>query len=219
MSRGATPFDKRTLRQRCTTHVRDLIIVGEMRPGEHLIETKLAEELGVSRGTLRESLRPLEAEGLLVDDGHGHMLVREMSAREIYDVFQVRAALESLAATILADRDDRADIAAQLREALVPLQDATIDFATQIEVDLGFHELMCRLTGNETLLRAWQQLIGQIEMMIVAAGPTIASHRMRYDEHVVIADSIAQGTAINVRDVVQQHMNSFATKYLRDKTE
>jgi DNA-binding GntR family transcriptional regulator len=209
-------FDKRTLRQRCTAHVRDAILRGRLSPGEHIVETRLAEELDVSRGTLREALRPLEAEGLLVNDGKGHLHVRRMTAAEIGEVFEVRGALETLAATMLAKRNDREALADQLREALAPLQDESIDFGPQIEADLGFHELLCRLTGNTTLLKSWRQLIGQIEMMIIAAGPARASGRMRYSEHVVIADAIASGDVARVREVVEQHMNEFTTKYLRD---
>ncbi|MFV0254476.1 MAG: GntR family transcriptional regulator [Beutenbergiaceae bacterium] len=216
MTRRSTPFDKRTLRQRCTTYVRDLIITGQMRPGDHLVETKLADDLGVSRGTLRESLRPLEVEGLLVADGRGHMLVRVMTAEEIREVFLVRSALESLAAAILAGKDDRDDVVRELGESLHPLRDDNLDFGQQIEFDLGFHELLCRLTGNGTLLRSWQQLIGQIEMMIIAAGPEIASSRMRYEGHIEIVDAIASGDVTRVQAVVAAHMDEFATKYVHD---
>jgi DNA-binding GntR family transcriptional regulator len=219
MNRQDATFDKRTLRERCTMHVRDLIISGRLAPGEHMIETKLADDMGVSRGTLREALRPLENEGLLVDDGRGHMLVRVMSAEEIRDVFQVRAALETLAAGLLGDRDDRSAIGARLRDALEPLKDEKLEFSAQIEADLGFHQLICELTGNKTLVKSWQQLVGQIEMMIIAAGPAVAANRMRYAEHVVIVEAIESGDPDAVRDVVSQHMDSFATKYLDDKVD
>lgn len=213
----SSPFDKRTLRQRCTNYVRDQIVSGTMKPGEHLVETRLADELGVSRGTLREALRPLEIEGLLVNDGRGHMLVREMSATEIREVFQVRAALEVLAATILAERSDRAETAAVLTAALAPLQDESIEFARQIEVDLGFHELLCKLTGNTTLVDSWRHLIGKIEMMIIAAGPLRASDRMRYAEHIGIVNAIASGDSTLVARTLQRHMDEFSMKYLFDK--
>lgn len=216
MPRADSPFDKRTLRQRCTTYVRDLIITGRMKPGDHLVETKLSDDLGVSRGTLRESLRPLEMEGLLVSDGRGHMHVRVITADEIREVFGVRTALESYAASLLAARDDREQITDELRRSLDPLRDEDLDFGAQIAADLGFHELMCRLTGNSTLVRSWQQLIGQIEMMIIATGPAIASSRMRYDGHIAIVDAIASGDPDRVRDVVASHMDEFATKYLLD---
>lgn len=216
MPRAESPFDKRTLRQRCTTYVRDQIITGKMKPGDHLIETKLAEDLGVSRGTLRESLRPLEMEGLLVPDGRGHMLVRVITADEISEVFGVRTALETYAATLLAARDDRDHTTEELRISLDPLRNEDLDFGAQIAADLGFHELMCQLTGNGTLLRSWQQLIGQIEMMIIATGPAIASSRMRYDGHIAIVEAIASGDTDRVREVVASHMEEFSTKYVED---
>lgn len=217
MYRRESPFDKRTLRQRCTSHVRAQIISGTMSPGDHLIEVKLAQELGVSRGTLREALRPLEAEGLLVDDGRGHMCVRKMNASEILEVFQVRAALETLAAIILTSRPDHRDIAAQLDESLSPLRDEAVTFAGQIEADLGFHELLCELTGNAILIKAWRQLIGQIEMMIIAAGPDLASDRMRVTEHATITDAVRSGDSETASNAVQQHMNDFAEKYIGDQ--
>ena len=187
-----------------------------MKPGDHLIETKLADELDVRRGTLREALRPLQNEGLLVNDGRGHLLVRKLSADEIREVFQVRAALEILAATILTEREDRDAIAEELRVAIEPLLKDDLEFGRQIQVDLGFHELLCRLTGNGTLVNMWRQLIGQIEMMIIAAGPAMGSSRMRYQDHVGIVSAIASGDAGSVRAELSRHMNEFATKYLRD---
>jgi DNA-binding GntR family transcriptional regulator len=218
MSRDDSPFDKRTLRQRATMYVRDLVIQGELAGGQHIVETRLAEELGVSRATLREALRPLELEGLLVGDGRGHLLVRSLSTDEIAEVFDVRTALETLAASRLAERADRAIAIAALRGSLEALRDEDNDFAAQIAADLRFHEHLCELTGNATLLRSWRQLIGQIEMIIIAAGPVLASPRMRYEGHVAIVDAIESGDVEDVRAIVAAHMTEFGTMYLEDHT-
>lgn len=212
----AKGFDKRTLRERCADHVRDAIITGRFTPGEHIVETALAEELDVSRGTLREALRSLEVEGLVTGDGRGHLSVRAITNEEIAEVFQVRGALEVLAATTLARREDHVQSAALLREALLPLKGRSLDFGERLATDLGFHDLLCELTGNQTLVKAWRQLMGQIEMMIIAAGPGRASGRMQYEEHVPIADAIEEGDADQVREVLTDHMNSFAHLYLND---
>jgi len=210
------PFDRSTLRERCTSFVREQIIIGELRPGEHIKESELSRTMGVSRGTLRESLRPLEAEGLVVNDGRGHSHVRQLSSKEILDVFEVREALEILAATKLAERDDRAASAADLRGRLDPLASGGLSFARQIEIDLAFHARICELTGSETLLVSWSRLIGQIEMMIIAAGPRRAADRMRRQEHVAIADAIETGDRDHVARVVSAHMTEFAQKYVGD---
>ncbi|MEV6591830.1 GntR family transcriptional regulator [Streptomyces acidicola] len=205
-----------TLRERCTAYVREQIISGVLRPGEHIVEVTLSGELGVSRGTLRESLRPLEVEGLIISDGRGHMHVRELSRQEICEVFEVREALEVLAATKLAQRADRAESAAELRGLLEPLKGPGLSFGAQIELDLAFHSRLCELTGNDTLSAVWGRLIGQIEMIIIAAGPARAADRMRYADHVAIVDAIETGDPVHVATVVSAHMADFSRRYEGD---
>ncbi|MEN8584741.1 GntR family transcriptional regulator [Burkholderia sp. RS01] len=215
----ASAFDKRTLRDRCTQYVRDQIISGAIKPGEHLKEMHLSEEMGVSRGTLREALRPLETEGLIVDDGKRHMLVREITSQEILDVFEVRAMLETLAARKIVASDRREEMTQELRRDLEPLNEPGLEFARQLEVDLKFHERLCALAGNPTLLAAWRNLIGQIEMMIIAAGPDKASGRMRFDEHIQIVEAIESGVEDKAVAALRDHMNDFCSRYVGDLVE
>lgn len=215
MSMGST-FDKRTLRERCTQHVRDQIISGAIKPGEHLKEMHLSEELGVSRGTLREALRPLELEGLIVDDGKRHMRVRQLTSQEILDLFEVRSSLETLAARKIVTSDRRKEITDELRRDLEALKDPDLEFAQQLELDLKFHERLCDLAGNPQLLAAWRNLIGQIEMMIIAAGPTKASARMRFDEHIQIVEAIESGDQEEAAVTLRDHMNDFCSRYVGD---
>ncbi|GAB2715264.1 MULTISPECIES: GntR family transcriptional regulator [Arthrobacter] len=212
-------FDKRTLRERCTQHVRDQIISGAIKPGEHLKEIHLSEEMGVSRGTLREALRPLEIEGLIVDDGKRHMRVRELTSQEILDVFEVRSTLETLAAKRIVASAQREDLTAELRRCLEPLREPGLEFAQQLELDLKFHEQLCALAGNPTLLASWRNLIGQIEMMIIAAGPDKASGRMRFDEHIQIVEAIESGVEEEAVTALRDHMNDFCSRYVGDLVE
>lgn len=210
------PTERRTLREQCYDQLRALIVDGSLHPGSHLVETRLGEQLGVSRGPLREALRHLEREGLAVSDGKGHLLVREVSAEEIEESFEVRCALEVTAITRLARRADREAISRQLLTALEPLKDPDLPFATQIEVDLHFHELLCTLSGNATLATMWHQLMGQIRMMIIAAGPERAGTRMRWQEHAPLAEAVATGDAEHCRRLIEAHMNDFCHRYADD---
>lgn len=215
----ASAFDKRTLRERCTQHVREQIISGAIKPGEHLKEMHLSEEMGVSRGTLREALRPLELEGLIVDDGKRHMRVRKLTSQEILDVFEVRSSLETLAARKIVANGRREEITDELRRDLEALKDPNLEFARQLELDLKFHERLCELAGNPQLLAAWRNLIGQIEMMIIAAGPDKASGRMRFDEHIQIVEAIESGVEEQAVAALQDHMNDFCSRYVGDLVE
>jgi DNA-binding GntR family transcriptional regulator len=197
-------------------HVRDRIVSGQIKPGEHLVETRLSEELGVSRGTLREALRPLEQEELLVGDGKGHLMVHSPSSSEILEVFEVRAALEALAVAKLASRQERTEIVEELYRALAPLKDQNLTFSMQIEVDLSFHARVCELTNNLTLINSWHRLLGKIEMMIIAAGPEVGGRRMRYDEHAGIVEAIASGDAAHAQQILTDHMDDFSRRYVGD---
>ncbi|PRY07798.1 GntR family transcriptional regulator [Kineococcus rhizosphaerae] len=199
--------------------MRHRIISGAIAPGEHLVETRLSQELNISRGPLREALRLLEQEGLVVGDGRGHLSVREITVSEIIDVFEVRTSLEAAAMERLTRRSDRQEIARELREVLEPLRDGDLDFETQIEVDLDFHERICELSGNNMLTQMWHQIMGHIRMMIVASGPERASSRMRWQDHVPLADAIGDGDPARSRQLLETHMQDFCRRYAGDAME
>lgn len=107
-------LQRTTLRQQAVEALRRAITTGELEPGSHVSEIEMAGRLGISRGTLREAMRTLQIEGLLTAGTRGRLMVRHMSERELRDLFQVRAALEALAAATLAQRPDCGAVAEQL---------------------------------------------------------------------------------------------------------
>lgn len=211
--------DRRTLRERTTAQIRRMIVNGEIRPGEHVIEVRLSQAFGVSRGTLREALRRLEAEGLLIGDGSGHLLVTELSSSRVLEIYEVREALEAIAASRVARSTDAAVHVAELRQALAPLREPDLGFAEQIDADMRFHQKLCRLSGNQALLESWNRLRGQIEMIIIGAGPILASRRMRYDDHDAIVSAIETGDTAYAEAAVRAHMRAFCRAYVTDAIE
>src|SRR5919109_131089 len=92
-SQRLATLDRSTLRERALEALRLAITSGQYRPGDHLGEVELASRLGVSRGTVREALRHLQQEGLVVSGARGMLRVRSHTATEVRELFQVRAAL------------------------------------------------------------------------------------------------------------------------------
>ena len=140
-----------------------------------------------------------------------------MSPREIRELFRVRAALEGLAvAEIIASPDRRAAVAT-LREALGRLADADAnahgDFAAKLEADLGFHLLLCRLSGNSMLVEAWRYLEGRIRVTIMNCETAGAPTMMSRDRHAPIVDAIERGDTPAAMKVVEQHMATAAEQY------
>ena len=204
-------LEKKSLREQALSALRIAITSGELEPGRHLVETELSDMLQISRGTLREALRQLEQEGLLSAGPRGRLSVRHLDAKEIRDIFAVRAALESLAARTLCELPDRAQVTASLRTAIEAMAAAAQgSLEERIESDLEFHRTMCRLTGNETLLHSWESLEGSIRMSIMYAGVERAVSNMSVDRHYDIVTAIESGDASLARQTILEHMDGAA---------
>jgi DNA-binding GntR family transcriptional regulator len=206
-------LDRSTLRERAREAVRAAITSGQYRPGDHLGEVELATHLGISRGTVREAMRHLQQEGLLVTGRRGMLRVNSLSAEEVRELFRVRAALEKLAATEILSSHERDATVRTLREALSGLAGAELDFVGRVEADLNFHLLLCRLAGNSMLVEAWRNLEGRIRVAIMNAGPERAPQMMSWDRHAPIVDAIDSGDLSKALCVIDQHMTEAADNF------
>ena len=213
-------LDRSTLRERALEALRSAITTGQYRPGDHLSEVALAQHLGVSRGTVREALRHLQQEGLVTAGARGMLRVSTVTPREIRELFRVRAALEGLAAAEIIASSGRDAAVATLHTALDRLVDDG-DFAEQLEADLEFHLLLCRLSGNGMLVDSWRHLEGRIRVTIMngegerGVTPTMMSR----DRHKPIVDAIERGDAHAAAAVVDTHMRAAADQYAPVSTE
>jgi DNA-binding GntR family transcriptional regulator len=200
-------LEKTSLREQALSALRRAITTGKLTPGTHLVETELSEALQISRGTLREAMRQLQQEGLISAGARGRLSVRHLDAKEIRDIFDVRAALESLAARELSSRPGRAEATTALRQAVDDMDRwAASNLEDRIEADLRFHRTMCQLTGNETLLHQWTSLEGSIRMSIMFAGVDRAIKNMDAKRHLEIVDAIESGDGGKAAAAVLDHM-------------
>ena len=206
-------LDRSTLRERALEALRSAITSGRYRPGDHLGEVELSNNLGVSRGTVREALRHLQQEGLVTAGNRGMLRVNTISPREVRELFRVRAALEGLAAAEIIASPERQLAVAGLREALSRLTDTQGDFATGLEADLGFHLQLCQFSGNSMLVAAWRYLEGRIRITIMNGEARENPSMMARHRHAPIVDAIESGDATAARQVIEQHMTAAAEQY------
>ncbi|HET8743767.1 MAG TPA: GntR family transcriptional regulator [Gaiella sp.] len=131
------------------------ILRGELRPGERLIETRIAREFGTSQAPVREALRDLQSLRLVESEPFRGARVRAVDDEHLLPVFPVRAALESVAAREAAARADR-DVRSLERQVEAMRRAASrADSRTQVAHDVLFHRTVVEMAGNEPLLRAW----------------------------------------------------------------
>lgn len=140
------------LRQQVLEALRSSIVSGRLAPGQRLIERELIEMTGVSRTVIRESLRQLEAEGLIEIIPNKGPVVRKLSAAEAEDLYRIRAVLEGLAARFFAENADPAAVR-MLQEALeaVRLAYQGTDGELALAAKTRFYDVLYRGGSSETL--------------------------------------------------------------------
>ena len=139
--------------------LRQAILRGELKPGERLMEVRLAKKLGVSRTPIREALRMLELEGLVLMIPRRGAEVAEITEKSMRDVLEVRRALEVLAVSLSCDRISGEQIEA-LKEAAEEFdRSLTLDDVTRTaEADVHFHDIIYRSTDNQRLIQLLSNL-------------------------------------------------------------
>ena len=146
------------LREQIKEILLERILRGELRPGDLLVETRIAGELGTSQAPVREALRDLELLRLVESQPFRSARVREVTDDDLLDVFPVRTVLEELAGRLAAQRLG-GDVSTLQAELDAMLKAATSgDTKSQLHHDLGFHRALVEASGNNALVSAWLAL-------------------------------------------------------------
>ncbi len=143
--------------------LRQAILKGELAPGERLMEIQLAEKLGVSRTPIREAIRKLELEGLVLMIPRKGAEVARISEKSLRDVLEVRRSLEELAIELACERMTQEELK-ELEEAQKKFGDAieTGDAMAIAETDEHYHDLIYQGTGNDKLVQILNNLREQM---------------------------------------------------------
>lgn len=147
------------LSEQIKDYVVEAILNGDLKPGDRIVESALARRLGVSQAPVREAVRDLVLLGFLETEPYKGTAVRSFSGEELYEVYSVRAALESLAARLAASRLTETDALA-LRQILDEMIEAaeSHDRERMPRLDNDFHETILQISGNKLLYQLWKTL-------------------------------------------------------------
>lgn len=175
---------KSTFRQHIAERLRSAILSGEISPGAPLVETTLAAQFDVSRGPLREALRELIEEGLLVTVPYTGTHVITLTVDDIREIYSMRITLERFAFEQTWSRRDDAFATELLRReaALTRAIDAGDD-AASILAELDLHGLVYEASGHKLLQRTWHSLRGRLQLYWAAHHRAHGSRGPRRDSH------------------------------------
>lgn len=179
------PLARTSLADSTAELIRERIFAGTFGPGSRLVEADLARQLHTSRGPVREALAMLRTEGLAREEPGRGTYVASLNHRDIEEIYEVRAGLESVAARLLIERNDRSALA-RLDAALGEMRRiaATGDRRAFVDADIALHGELCAQSRNGRLLRAWESQIGllrslirlEIENLVETLDPLIEEH-------------------------------------------
>lgn len=202
------PLTTATLSQQVYAHLRAGILDDTYPPGSPLPEEALAARLNVSRVPVREALRRLSAEGLVIIKPRQGATVTELTAKQFLDAYQVREALEVLAVRLavprLSDDDlDRLDALHRAMEIAADVGDATAFFAVNAE----FHGFLVEKADNGDLEAIYDSLIDRMRRyrtpsLDLRGGMTTSVH-----EHAAILDAIRDRDADRAAHLIAQHIH------------
>ena len=187
--------------------LREAIITGELEPGERLMEIKLANELGVSRTPVREAIRKLELEGLVIMTARKGAEVAPINEKDLKEVLEIRKALEGLACQLACKNACEEDIKKlyKANEAVKKAVDSE-DIEKITLTDVAFHEIIYAITDNERLVQMLHQLKEHIFRYRLEYIKEMKNRNNIVEEHDRIIEAIAEGNVRNAKREIERHI-------------
>lgn len=187
--------------------LRQAIITGEFAPGERLMEIALAEKLGVSRTPVREAIRKLELEGLVVMIPRKGAEVAQITEKDLRDSLEVRCNLEELSVKLACERITK-EGEEKLKLALADFRKAIEeqDFQKIVDSDIAFHDVIFEVTQNHRLMQIASSLREQVYRYRVQYIKDEKLHPVLEEEHRMIVDYILKKDVQQAVSVMKKHI-------------
>ncbi len=216
-STNLKPLSKKLLSENVVGAIRTAIYDGELELGQRLVETELAEQLGVSRGPIREALRLLANEGLVVINVHRGTFVLKPTVSDVEEIYTLREALESLAlrrvVAVAADQEIEAleGVAEQMVTASRQKK------ATQVVgLNMDFHAQVFQLARHKRLSQAWASLESQIRLFNqISIEWTQKIVARAVEDHSKIVKALKKRDAVAACKIMSEHVKAATDNVLQ----
>ena len=206
------PLRKSLLSENVIGSIRTAILEGKFDLGQRLVETELAEQLGVSRGPIREALRLLAAEGLVVINVHRGTFVVEPTVADVEEIYSLREALELLAVQRVVKLAEDEEIE-ELVEGVRRFQAASGPRQAEqvVVVNMDFHRRLFKLARHDRLSQIWATLESQLHL---CNSMELERSRLNlaqpFDDHIKILDAIQRRDGEEACRLMSRHIQNAA---------
>jgi DNA-binding GntR family transcriptional regulator len=199
---------RRPLVETVTDGIAQIILEGELKPGEKLNEVEIARRLGVSRGPVREAVRQLQEAGLLESQPFRGSFVRALNQREVAEIYTLRSLLESTAVKEAIQLATSADLA-EIERALQESETAAMSNAKSrmIEADVAFHTAICRAGHNQRITNTFIKLASELRLVHLLMNPGPERLRAAARSHADILSAIRARGLDRAVSAIRRHIS------------
>jgi DNA-binding GntR family transcriptional regulator len=198
--------ERRVLREDIRDQLIEEILSGRLAPGDRLVETRIAQQYGVSQAPVREALRDLEMVGFIVSSPFRGAIVRQISVEDLVQIYPIRAVLEGLAAHDAATRIDAAGIR-RLENLLVTMKTAAArgDSRAAVSADFAFHLAIVEASGNWLLKQFWERM-RLATTTFLTVSKTHRSLDEIADRHTPVLEALRAHSAVDAERAMRRHI-------------
>jgi DNA-binding GntR family transcriptional regulator len=205
-------LERESTPQRVATALRELILSGELEAGTFLREAVLAEQLEVSRNTVREAMQTLIADGLITRSAHRGAQVRRATAGDVRDLYRIRRLLECAAIREVTPSTDLEPLDRRIEAFRTALEGASA--AELIEAELAFHEALVGLLESERLLTLFRDVAGEIRLCLALTDERSSLEQLLV-EHEEILNGLRAGDLQTTEATLRAHLGRAEELLLR----
>lgn len=197
---------RQNLSQEVATYIKELIATGRLNPGDRVIESKLAKELGLSATPIREAIRQLAGEGIVSIVPNKGPLVRTLSKQDIFEIYSVRSVLEGFAirvATQTASPEEVRNVANLYEDMKRKLHDDSVSSLLQDSARL--HRSIVELSHHSRLISMYDSISFQISLLNRILGRK-STKQKEVDQHLELVEALVQRDPDNAERTLRAHI-------------
>lgn len=215
---GIEPQDQNSLRARVFNQILEDILEGRHKTGDPLVETKLAEELGVSRTPVREALRQLELEGLVSLIPNRGVIVAGVTESDVEDIYSIRSRLEGLAVRWAAERMSPEDLR-QLEETaeLMEYYTRRSDYRQLSRLDAKFHDLIYTAGRSKVMRHTLSTLMRYVQQARLGSYKMPDRAEKSLSEHKAILEALKDRDADKAEMLMTAHITGVMENLLMQR--
>jgi DNA-binding GntR family transcriptional regulator len=205
-----------TIRRKIYHFLREQLLSGELQPHQHLIEAKIAQEIGTSRTPVREALHSLELEGLIKSIPRVGYVVKPISEQEVEEICEIRMAIEGIATRWAMEKAYK-KLVEELEKNISLAEDKVSkgDVRAFVDMDARFHEIISKFSGSKRLLELSQTLRRHMLRYRIQSIYSVDNVLRAIEGHKEIVQAIKKRDMDEVIKAIRYHMEQSKRDILR----